>query len=385
MLVLEAEARRPRAADVDLRTDLVTTTHQFDDLRAQWNALAGSIPFRRWEWSQAWWKHCRPKRSELAILAIYDADHQLVGLAPCFSTYTIGRGRVLCFLGSGQACSDYMTMLASPAFEDSVVQAVAEWVNENARAWDAIELDGVQVGDRQVYHLANCLRQRGFWSQSTPLESCWSIDLTAGWDAYLNRLSKATRKRMRRLLRHSIESGSVTVRRAETRDDVARGLAVLRDFHQRQHAIGGQRAAFAGGHMTSFLEDIADRFFETGDLLLSWIESDGKPIAATFDLAGDKTAYSYQWAYAPDAAHLSPGWLSLVATSRVLANEGFTTYDLLRGDEHYKQSWGATPQPMTKMRITAPRAVSRVRHMMAVAEQRGRAWLKHNLKRAIVS
>ena len=381
MFVVEADVRRPRGNDVALQTELVTSEDRFDSLQSQWNAVAGAIPFRRWEWSRAWWTHCRPAKSELALVAIYDPDCGLVGLAPLYASYSRTRGRVLRFLGSGPACSDYLTLLATPDYENEVTAVLSRWAVGVSSEWDIIELDGVSRGDTMVHNFAVGLQQQDFWIQTKSLESCWSINLAADWDAHVKGLSKPARKRMRRLQRQRVDTSSVRVHRARSKRDVARGLEMFWDFYRRQHAADEQRAAFATGHMASFLLEVAHGFHATGDLLLSWIECDGTPIAVAFDLAGDRTAYSYQSAYAPEAAHVSPGWISLIATSQQLAAEGFTSYDLLRGDEQYKQSWGASAHPMVQLRIVSPRNSSRVRHMLSAAGEGGRSWLKQKLSR----
>jgi hypothetical protein len=40
-----------------MHVKLLTQYDEIASLAETWNALAGDIPFRRWEWLGAWWRH----------------------------------------------------------------------------------------------------------------------------------------------------------------------------------------------------------------------------------------------------------------------------------------------------------------------------------------
>ena len=60
--------------------DRITTWPQLAAIGADWNALAGGMPFRSWDWLATWWKHYGGQRHggrELYVLAVYaDADER---------------------------------------------------------------------------------------------------------------------------------------------------------------------------------------------------------------------------------------------------------------------------------------------------------------------
>ena len=93
-----------------------------------WNGLAHGVPFRRWEWLESWWNHYGPgptgdgRQQELFVLAVLGSDRSLVGLAPWYIERSASRGRVVGFLGSGEVCSEYLSLLCRGGEEETVAQ-----------------------------------------------------------------------------------------------------------------------------------------------------------------------------------------------------------------------------------------------------------------------
>src|SRR5204862_7414213 len=102
---------------------------------AHWNELAQGVPFRQLDWLETWWRHygCRengqPKSNhELFLLTVWDGDNQLVGVAPWYRIRSASGSRVIRFLGDGEVCSDYLSVLCQSETEDSVTGTLAEWL-----------------------------------------------------------------------------------------------------------------------------------------------------------------------------------------------------------------------------------------------------------------
>jgi CelD/BcsL family acetyltransferase involved in cellulose biosynthesis len=80
----------------------------------------------------------------------------------------------------------------------------------------------------------------------------------------------------------------------------------------------------------------------------------------------------YQSGLNPDFDALRPGWLIKGAAIRAAIEQGAAELDFLRGDEPYKASWGARPQPVLEYRLVRRQAGTLLRHW---------AWLvKHHSK-----
>ena len=72
-------------------------------------------------------------------------------------------------------------------------------------------------------------------------------------------------------------------------------------------------------------------------------------MAAEYGFVGDDTIYYYQGGFEPELADESPGWLSLAASLRLAIDQGYRSYDFLRGDESYKSSWRTVARPLVRV------------------------------------
>lgn len=116
----------------------VNSHHDFQSLSplaSAWNELAGGVPFRRWEWVETWWRHygCREDGSpkpgcELFVLTVWDDNDELIGIAPWYRILTRSGARVVRFLGDGEVCSDYVSILCRNGKEEHVTEALADWL-----------------------------------------------------------------------------------------------------------------------------------------------------------------------------------------------------------------------------------------------------------------
>ena len=51
------------------------------------------------------------------------------------------------FLGSGEVCADYVSLVARPDDRSAVAVAIADWLaGPGAGEWDVLELSGVDAG-----------------------------------------------------------------------------------------------------------------------------------------------------------------------------------------------------------------------------------------------
>ena len=196
-----------------MKTIELTTLDQLEPWAQPWNELSGGIPFRRYQWLAGWWRHYGGGR-DLCVVGVVDASGSLAGLAPWLIEDRGVRGRVIQFLGTGEVCSDYLSVLTAPGKEDEVTDTLAEWLTGQSHRWDLLQLSGVDAQDRAVAQLAEHLWARGntIYRQAGP--NCWRIELPQTWDEYLASLSKSHRKQVRRLQRRVIESGRAAHRGA---------------------------------------------------------------------------------------------------------------------------------------------------------------------------
>ncbi len=371
---------------------------QLARFRADWDHLAAGVPFRTWAWISTWWRHYgagdgRSSPKSLYVLGVLDRGDRLVGIAPWYLESSISKGRVLRFLGSGEICSEYLTVLAEPEREDDVAEAVAEWLTQaalgqNARPgstgrdrWDLLELIAVDAGDRTIARLAAELRARGNLVHQRPGPSCWRIDLPDTWNEYLDTLSRWHRRQLRTTERRLIATGRAVFHLVRRPADLSKGLEILSGLHQRRHRALGEPGCFASPRFTAFHREVVPLLLASGRLQLFWVELDGRPVVAEYFLLGDDTTYAYQTGVEPESLKMAPGRLGNMFGLRHAMATGRKGFDFLRGDEPYKAHWRARPQATVETRVAPDRVLARVRLGLWLTASRLKRWAKAALRR----
>jgi CelD/BcsL family acetyltransferase involved in cellulose biosynthesis len=358
----------------------LSTSAEIQPWIGEWNSMARGVPFRRWEWLESWWRHYGPGSGqqgpsrELFVLAVFDSRRTLLGLAPWYLERSASQGRVVRFLGSGEVCSEYLSLLCATGKEEIVAHGLAKWLTESTKAgshdthvgqfsdrWDVLKLSAIASDDLPIARLLDHLASQGNAVHRRPGMNCWRLALPASWDEYLALVSKSHRKQLRRLDRDFFRSGRASIHWVREPDQLEHALDVLIGLHQRRWKHLGWPGCFASERFLNFHREAALRMLAFDALSMSWLELDGRPVAAEYHLAGDGIVYAYQSGIAPESLGFQPGHLSHLATIRRAIERGDRAFDFLRGDEPYKSHWRAVPRTTFEARVVAPRVGPRIR------------------------
>jgi hypothetical protein len=292
-------------------------------------------------------------------------------------------GRVIRLLGSGEVCSDYLSLLCQEGMEDWVAQAVADYLTDLGAApsgeserWDLLELEAVDPQDRAINRLLEHLAQRGNTVHFRAGPNCWRIELPHTWDEYLAVLSKGHRRQVRRLERRLLHSGRAVLHTVHRADQLPEAIDLLIELHRRRRRTRGGPGCFASRRFTAFHREVIPQLLSQRRLQLHWLELDGKPAAAEYHLSADEVIYAYQSGIDPDVMDCQPGRLITLATLRRAIEQGYRAFDFLRGDEPYKAHFRAQPRPSLAVRVVPNRASARLRHGLWLAGSNVKQWIK---------
>lgn len=374
----------------DLRIAVCRDFAALQGQRARWNELACGNPFLEFDWLRLWWEHYghndgRPRPGhELQVVTVWSGE-TLLGAAPWFARQTLGEGRALRFLGSGEVCGDYLSLLCTPETQTDVVYAVAQWLlrdSLHSELWDLLELNDVLGDDQPLTKLVYELQTQGAWAEAIPQQSSWAIDLSGGWEAYLAELSKSHRKEFRRCERQ-LDAGQYHYHKVASEQDFAQGWEILVDLHSKRRQSLGERGCFASRRFAAFHEQIARQWLDQGRLELSWItaaEQPERPLAVEYHIRAGRGNFAYQSGVDPAELAHNPGRIVTVAIMRDILARGGTTLDLLRGDEPYKPHYRARPRKLVTWRIVPDRAIAKWRSRVTTAGWTLKRWLKTGLE-----
>jgi CelD/BcsL family acetyltransferase involved in cellulose biosynthesis len=359
--------------------ELISTVEQLAALETSWNAIACNHPFRSWDWLATWWTHYSGARRrnaddaddgnsgrQLYVLAVYqdaksEHERELIGLAPWYLDRTLVKGSVLRWLGSGEVCSDHLSLICRSEHRERVAAEIANALTTSLDDWNRLDLRAIDAGDEAIEWLVRELESRDCLVSRQPADACWSLALPASWDEYLGGISKSHRKQLRQLERRVLESDRAVWHRCSSAADFDSAWNVLVDLHQRRRRSLGEPGCFASHTFHDFHHEVAQRLLARGQLRLSWLALDGVPAAAEYHFSDDRATYAYQGGVDPDRLGEEPGRLSMILCLRAAIDEGHTTFDFMRGDEPYKAHWRAAARPTYDYRIVPNRRLARLR------------------------
>lgn len=362
-----------------MRTQLFDSLSAIEPLASSWDELAGPIPFRRWAWLANWWREYGGKH-QLFVIAVLGDNGQLIGVAPWYVEDRGAQGRAIRLLGSGEVCSEYVTLLARPGHEQIVGAAVGDWLiaadSSNANAanrWDTVELANVPTDDVALAALRSHMAESAYTVHERYALACWRLELPKTWDEYTASLSRGNRRRVRDSQKR-LQKPDAALHRASP-ENFERAWSVLVDLHQQRWTSQGEKGCFASGQFGRFLKNAAQELLARGTLRLWWVELAGTPAASVIAICDGGVYYVYQTGMATALLDESPGWLIQSAAIRDAIESGCQTYDLLRGNETYKGHLGAEPHLMADVRIVSRRFAPQLRHT---------AWLTGNLVKSAI-
>ena len=312
------------------------------DLSGEWLSLWRKDPsaslFHTPQFARIAWETELGADHSLGVIEMI-SDGTLAGLA----TVMIDEDGVLRFLGN-EAVTDYMGPISEPQDRDAVAKTFVEAIQ--GIEWRRAELFGLAVPTGWPESIARAAKAAGYQVDEAQQDACPRIEPLGTYEDYLAALDGKLRHEIRRKARRlEREAGPFTVRlsTAETLD------ADLDRFYEMHRSSSGPKGRFMHEDVAVLFTRIARAFDAEGWLRLTWLDIDGEPAAGMFSFAAKDTWSVYNSAYDHRKGALAPGMVLMAETIRMAAEEGCSTFDMLRGDEPYKYRFGATDVPLIRL------------------------------------
>jgi CelD/BcsL family acetyltransferase involved in cellulose biosynthesis len=319
------------------------------------------------------------------VLGVLDGSGRLAGIAPWHLKRSAAKGWVLRWLGSGEVCSDYASILCMPEDADRVSEAIAAYLTGSncasgaPHAWDLLEVDGVDAEDSNVTRLLRQLDERGCGQHENWPVRTWRLALPKSWEDFLGLVSKGHRKKLRRADRELFQTGRAVLRTVENFEQLDPAMDVLIDLHQQRRKMLGEPGCFASPRFTAFHREVARHLLLAGQLQLQLLELDGRTAAAEYQLVSQGVTYVYQGGIDPQGLGEEPGHLMTAAMVKRAIEQGGRAIDFLRGDEPFKAHFRAIARPQLALRVVPKRTNSRLRNNLWLAGRSVKRWLNQTL------
>lgn len=317
-----------------LDIELITDDTSLAGLADEWEALRrrspAATPFSSPDWLVPWWRHFRP--GELRTIAIRGADGRLLALAPLWLEDG-PFGRRLLPLGIGVSdCCDVLVDPAEPGAGTALLHAVT-----GLPGWDVLSLEDLAPGAAALT-LPTLARLR---TETADHAACPLLRLDGPRDPDGLPLTVPAKQRRnhRRALASASRHGSPAVVASDDAPD--RFLDELFRLHGARWRSKGEAGMLATETVRAFLRDAVSRLAARGLARLRLLTIDRATVGAHLGFREGRWAAVHLTGFDPVFSRAEPGTILTGTAIREAAAEGASTFDFLRGREHYKYLWGA--------------------------------------------
>jgi CelD/BcsL family acetyltransferase involved in cellulose biosynthesis len=337
----------------------------FRDLREDWDRLletsTSDCLFLTWEWLYAWWKHVGGRR-RLRLLVLR-RDRTTIGIMPLgWSPPGLPQGApfgVLEFLGSGQAGSDYLDVIAHEGNEDVVCAAFASYLGRTSDVCKWTNLRSGATAHGMLPRLA-----KGGWSVTESITNlCPYIRLTGEtWESYLAQLGSEHRYNFRRKWKRLNREHVVGLETVCRQDECRESIDLLIRLHNLRWSSRGGTDAFHTPALVGLHREFAAVALDRGWLRLHTLRVDGHPAACLCGYQYHGKFYFYQSGFDPAYETYGVGVILMGLAVQRAIEEKSAEFDFLHGNEAYKSHWSHDSRELHRLELYPPGVAGRLIH-----------------------
>ena len=258
---------------------------------------------------------------------------------------------------AGNYGADYTGFICRPEGEEQLIPGFARFMRQ--LNWTHCHLEWFRVSPRRLELFMAPFKARQF--DADPVERinekdnvnnciCPYAELPGDWERYLDSLSSNTRQKIRRFLRQVETSGDFRITLADEHT-VDRDVKFLLSYWATKWAPrkGSRTAGIVRSNYATLMGA-----FKSNALFLPMLWKGDRPLGALASFIDyRKKSLLFYIAGRDETWNSPPSGLVLHAHSiRFAIENGFSTYDFLRGNEPYKYSFGAKDFHINCVRIS---------------------------------
>lgn len=298
-----------------------------------WDTLVAQAPLPS-PFLRSWWLEHAPRTRALFLLIVEGG--QLVGGLALDEDRVWGVPRLQC-LGAGALAPDHLDLIAQPGREDEVVAVLRRWLRRPGSR--LVDLSGIVPDSRVRAALPGPVHVE---QEDVAPFAVLPHDESALMAARSSRVRNTVRRTTKRLV-----AAGATYRVAEA-GETDRALVDLRRLHDERWATRSKFLAAFDAFSAAARCGAA-----RGEVVFHELVADDEVIACEvgFEVAG--RASFYQSGRSTADVWRGAGTMLRAAVVARACRNGLTEYDLLRGDETYKQDWADGQRPLLRLRAAS--------------------------------
>jgi len=358
---------------VSLRIVLHREIPEDPELHRQWNSIAHQTErpevFYTCEWALAMQSSYRASLKPLLFLG-YEGD-DLVGVA---SLATDMAGKNVSFLAgtTGDYCD---VLLTHPQQRAEFIDALFEEIVKMQP--DKLALANLPSDSETSAALQDAGRKHGFHVFVRPAFACTRVELGSRAQREMLKAAITHKKKLRQKLRGLERAGTVRFAHLRSWSAIQPALRGFADAHAARFLAMGLRSSLATSERRRFLEDLANRFSDSGVATLSILTVNDQPVAWNYGFQFCGSWFWYQPTFDNGWEEHSPGYCLLARiVSEACDMDGVNVVDLGLGAEGYKERFGNCTRQT--LHVTGTRSWRR--HLQEIVRYRVATVLKKSPK-----
>jgi CelD/BcsL family acetyltransferase involved in cellulose biosynthesis len=319
-----------------LELEIIDNASRLQAVEAEWRCFLDRVhpptSFQTLEWLLPWWRHFGSGR-----LQVFFVRHGelLVGVVPCF-LHEWNERRQLTLIGTG--ISDYLDPVIDPRFSGDIVAPIRQHLAQSTD-WD--------VCDWQDLSADTPFQALGPTAEDTV---CTELPLDPHFDDYLAHRPRYLRRNLRDCAKRAEHLGGIEFSVSTHADEEL--LTTLIDLHGARWQARGEEGMIAANHSAAFLRDAACAFAARDRLRIFGLRAGGRIAALILAFCDESTLFGYLTAFDPELGDYGFGSEALARSLRYGVENGYRSWNFLRGAEPYKFAWGAREIPKRRLTIT---------------------------------
>lgn len=321
---------------VEARADAIAPIWREIEDRVGTGGLACS-----WAWTETWLRHYGDLVPHRFVIAERNGPCAIAlvteGVGKVRGPFTI-RSLHLGTAGEpddGTVRIQYNRLLVGPADRGPFLRGLMTLITDSDLRWEEFHLDGFPPDE--VAPLID--EDFGFETFARPshLTDLKAIRDTGG--TVLAALGGVGGKKVRRAVRMIEEAlGPLSVEWAESPTQAREIYDEMVSLHKARWIADGEPGVFANKRFAAFHDEIVDRLFPAGAVLLARVRAGDVTIGCDYSFIERNRILGYQWGVARlEDTRLSPGLVTGVAIMQAALERGLDEYDWLTGDVLYKR------------------------------------------------
>ena len=323
----------------DYRIEITDSFDAWKRLAGEWNDLlnrsGANAVFLTWEWLYSWAECYLNENRKLFILGVY-RDRELIGIAPWYihhTKYRLLSIRQIEFLGSPEAGSDYLDVIAKRGKEQEVAASLYRFLLDQGRSlWDSMLLSEIPSSSLFLLHFLDKIEADGKYAEIRHNSYCPIVSLPASRGDFVTALSSNRREQFRRHWRLLNNQADIEHRSYSGAD---RDMALNGLF-----SLYKDKSKYYNESLQEFIRKFASHCDKKDWLQIDLLTAHGGTIAGLLHLRYHGDLGMYLMAVDKDFnPKISIGNVLVGLAIEKAVEQGLYRYDFLKGNENYKFHW----------------------------------------------